>query len=197
MTDIRDLDRRALAATVKIVNQSRRHQLDLPTPCAQWSLGELLAHMTGQNYGFAAAADGETEDRGIFDDRPVDADPHGIFARSADRVSAAFDADGVLDRRFWLPEIRDGMTFPAPQAIGFHFLDYVVHGWDVARSIGVPAEFDPELIEQAFAIAKQVPAGASRERAGAQFKAVVEVPDSAAALDKLVAILGRSPSWPG
>src|SRR5260370_8047973 len=143
--------------------------------------------MTGQNYGFAAGADGETEDRGIFDDRPVDADPHGILARSADRVSAAFDADGVLDRRFWLPEIRDGMTFPAPQAIGFHFLDYVVHGWDVARSIGVPAEFDPELIEQAFAIAKQVPAGARPGRGGGQVQAGGQGPLSAAAAWKLPA----------
>ena len=99
--------------------------------------------MTGQNYGFAAAAEGETSDRACWDDRPVDEDPHGVFAQSAARVSGAFDADGVLDRRFWLPEVRDGMTFPAPQAIGFHFVDYVAHGWDVARSIGVSAEFDP------------------------------------------------------
>jgi uncharacterized protein (TIGR03086 family) len=196
MPDIRDLDRRALAATVKIVNQSRRDQLDLPTPCEQWSLRQLLAHMTGQNYGFAASADGERTDRTIFDDRPVDEDPHGIFAQSAARVSAAFDADGVLDRRLWLPEIRDGMTFPAAQAIGFHFLDYVVHGWDVARAIGVAADFDPQLVDEALAGARQVPAGASRERPGAAFKQIIEVDEDAAPQDKLVAILGRSPSWP-
>ena len=49
---------------------------------------------------------------------------------------AAFAEDGMLERRLWLPEIRDGMRFPAETAIGFHFLDYVVHGWDVARSTG-------------------------------------------------------------
>jgi uncharacterized protein (TIGR03086 family) len=196
MPDIRDLDRRALAVTVKIVNQSSRDQLGLPTPCEQWSLRQLLAHMTGQNYGFAASAEGESTDRTIFDDRPVDEDPHGIFAQSATRVSAAFDADGVLDRRMWLPEIRDGMTFPAAQAIGFHFVDYVVHGWDVARSIGVAADFDPELIEAALAVARQVPGGAYREQPGAAFKQVIEVSENAAPQDKLVAILGRPPSWP-
>jgi uncharacterized protein (TIGR03086 family) len=196
MIDIRDLDRRALAATVAIVNKSRRDQLDLPTPCAQWSLRQLLGHMTGQNYGFAAAADGESEDRTIWDDRPVEEDPHGIFARSADRVSAAFATDGVLGRRLWLPEIIEGITFPAPQAIGFHFLDYVVHGWDVARSVGVAAEFDPELVEQALVIARQVPGGAFRERPGAAFKAAIDLPHGAPPWDQLVAILGRSPTWP-
>ncbi len=196
MPDIRDLDRRALAVTVEIVNQSRMDQLGLPTPCDQWSLRQLLAHMTGQNYGFAAAAEGETADRAVFSDRPVDEDPHGIFARSAARAGAAFGAGGVLGRRLWLPEIREGMTFPAPAAIGFHFLDYVVHGWDVARTIGVPARFDPDLIEAALAIARQVPGGAYRERAGAQFKQVIEVGEDAPPQDKLVAILGRSPSWP-
>jgi hypothetical protein len=33
MPDIPTLDRRALAVTVKIVNQSGKDQLDLPIPC--------------------------------------------------------------------------------------------------------------------------------------------------------------------
>ncbi|MHC3470786.1 hypothetical protein ACYF6T_18975 [Streptomyces sp. 7R007] len=88
--------------------------------------------MTGQNYGFAAAARGETRDRGVWADRPVGDDPAGVFAASATEVAAAFADDDVLTRSSWLPEIRDRQMLPAPQAIGFHFLDYMVNGRDVA-----------------------------------------------------------------
>jgi len=36
----------------------------------------------------------------------------------------------------YLPEVRAGITVPAPIAIGFHLVDYVAHGWDVARTLG-------------------------------------------------------------
>jgi hypothetical protein len=52
--DIRDLNRRTLATTIEIVDAVRADQLDLPTPCAEWTLWQLLGHMIGQHYGFAA-----------------------------------------------------------------------------------------------------------------------------------------------
>ncbi len=142
MTDIRDLDRRALETTVEIVAAVTADQLELPTPCAEWTLRQLLGHMIGQHYGFAASARGETSDLSVWADRPAGADLHAAYAAAVADVTAAFAEDGVLDRRLWLPEIRDGARFPATMAIGFHFLDYVVHGWDVARSIGSDPGFD-------------------------------------------------------
>jgi hypothetical protein len=58
--DIRVLDQRALKITEAIVSRVDVGLLDRPSPCAEWTLGQLLAHMVGQNYGFAAAARGET-----------------------------------------------------------------------------------------------------------------------------------------
>src|ERR1700685_3712749 len=70
----------------------------------------------------------------------------GTRGAAAGGVLAAFAADGVLDRAFTLPEISPERRFPAPQAIGFHFIDYVVHGWDVARSLGLDRyELEPDL----------------------------------------------------
>ena len=37
-------------------------------------------------------------------------------------------------------------------AIGFHFVDEVVHAWDLAKSIGAPVEFDDEVLETALSI---------------------------------------------
>jgi uncharacterized protein (TIGR03086 family) len=196
VTDIRDLDRRALETTVEIVAAVTADQLQLPTPCAEWTLRQLLGHMIGQHYGFAAAARGETSDLSVWADRPVGADLHAAYAAAVADVTAAFAEEGVLDRRLWLPEIRDGARFPATMAVGFHFLDYVVHGWDVARSIGTDPGFDAELVHAALARAMEVPGGASRLAPGAAFRPSISLPGDSSEMNRLLATLGRSPDWP-
>lgn len=196
MADIRELSRRTLETTVQIVAGIKPDQLTAPTPCSEWDLRALLAHMIGQHYGFAAAARGEESDHTVFGARPVGEDPAAQYAQAAREVSTAFREEGLLGRRFWLPEIHETARFPAPAAISFHLLDFVVHGWDVARSIGVVARFDDDLIAAALAVAEQIPEGESRLEPGAQFRPTVRVPEDASPMDRLIAMTGRSPSWP-
>src|SRR5690349_8294025 len=61
-------------------------------------------------------------------------DPYAAAAASLDLVTEAF-AGTALDAGLVLPEIRDGGPFPASLAISFHFVDLVVHAWDVAATI--------------------------------------------------------------
>src|SRR5690606_16196206 len=68
--------------------------------------------------------------------RSLGDDPVGAYLESAEEVVAAFAAGGVLQRPFPLPELR-AEPFPAEQAISFHLIDYVVHSWDVARTLGL------------------------------------------------------------
>ena len=56
--DVRELDRRAVRASVDMVAKVTIEDLGRPTPCAGWTLADLLAHMTAQHRGFAAAAEG-------------------------------------------------------------------------------------------------------------------------------------------
>jgi uncharacterized protein (TIGR03083 family) len=56
------LDARAVLASVQIVSQASAADLARPTPCPDWTLAELLAHMTAQHNGFAAAAAGDGAD---------------------------------------------------------------------------------------------------------------------------------------
>lgn len=193
--DLRGLHRRVMQTSTAIVAQVSPDRLRRPTPCSEWDLGRLLAHMIGQNYGFAAVADGETSDLSVWADRPVVRDPAGEYAASAERVVVAFAADGLLERSFWLPAIRRGVTVPAPIGISFHFVDYVVHSWDVARSIGVPVVFDDEVLMAALPIAEAVPNGVNRTAPGSAFQPGVKT-DSPATFDRLLAVLGRSPDWP-
>jgi len=132
-----DLDARVVRATVGLVSQVGPADLARPTPCAGWTLGDLIGHMTAQHDGWTAAAAGHGADLSCWQAGPPAADPVREYAAAAGRVLKAFGDDGVLGREFALAELSPVLRFPAAQAIGFHFIDYLVHGWDVARSLGL------------------------------------------------------------
>jgi uncharacterized protein (TIGR03086 family) len=194
--DIRALNRRAVRASIEVVARVTADDLGRPTPCEAWTLADLLAHMMAQHYGFAAAARGEGGNLAVWEVRPVGNDPAGTYAAAAEHVIQAFSEVGVLERAFVLPEISKTITFPAPQAISFHFIDYVVHSWDVARSLGVPIAFDPDVLEAAISVALAVPDGERRLQPGAAFRPGLAVPEGSNLLDRILAMLGRSPAWP-
>ena len=195
-TGIVALDAQAVRASVDLVAQATARDLARPTPCADWTLHGLLRHMIAQHYGFAAASAGDG-DLAQWMLRPLGQDPVAASRAAAEYVLDAFAADGALEREFPLPELRIGLMFPARQAISFHFVDYVVHSWDVARTLGLPLDLDPDLLDAALRVAAAVPGGAARSEPGAAFGPAVEWSGGAggSGLDQIVALLGRSPGW--
>lgn len=194
--NVRELDRRAMAVTAQIVSAVTPRHWDDPTPCAGWRVADLLAHLLGQYHGFALAASGEPTPIEAFAPRPVrPAELAGNYATAAELVTAAFAEDGVPERRFYLPEIRAGGSFPATAAIGFHLVDEVVHAWDLATSIGVPVDFDAEVLRAALAIARQVPNDPASRGEGAAFGPGCDPGPDRPVLDRVVALLGRDPDW--
>jgi uncharacterized protein (TIGR03086 family) len=188
-----ELDAQAVSESVKLVERSTAADLARPTPCAGWTLLDLLTHMVTQHYGFAAAAAGDG-DLAQWHPRSLGDDPVAAYRAAADHVLAAFAANGVLDRQFPLPEIPRAPAFPARQAISFHFIDYVVHSWDVAKALAVDVNFDAPLLDAALAVAQAVPGGKARLGPGAAFGPKIEW-SGGTRLDEIVAILGRSPDW--
>jgi len=191
--DIVALDAQAVRASVDLVAQATVADLSLPTPCADWTLRDLLTHMVAQHDGFAAASTGD-DDLARWQLRPLGDDPVVAYRIAADHVLAAFAADGVLGRTFPLPESTIGSHFSARQAISFHFIDYVVHSWDVARTLGLHLHFPPALLDVALRVAESVPDGDARLKPGAPFAPVIEWTGTST-LDRILALLGRSPTW--
>src|SRR5580700_10244844 len=187
-SDIVGLDARAVRASVRVVSQASVADLARPTPCADWRLAELLAHMTAQHNGFAAAAAGDGGDLVHWQTGAPVADLVGEYAAAAERVIAAFAAAVAPAGKFVLPEIRPELPFPAVEAIGFHFVDYVVHGWDVARTLGLGYDLDSYVLAAALPIAQSVPDGERRRRPGAAFAPGVAV-TGGGVLDDIVALL--------
>jgi uncharacterized protein (TIGR03086 family) len=197
-TDLRTFHRVAVLRSVEAVDAVRTSDLNRPTPCAEWTLADLVAHMTVQHHGFAAAARGNGADEAVWQVATVAdavrADPAGTYAAAAHDVLDAFAADGITEATFALPEFGPDARFPGALAIGFHFVDYAVHGWDVAASMGMPYQLPDDAVTALLPLVMGIPDGDLRDSAASPFDRAV---DAAAATDfeKVLLHLGRRPNW--
>jgi uncharacterized protein (TIGR03086 family) len=186
-------------ASVDVVNSVTPKDLQRATPCDGWNLSHLLAHMTVQHHGFAAAATGDGANPAHWDIATVaDAvatDPAGTYAAAAADVLEAFADDDVLAASFALPEFGPGAAAPTSQAIGFHFVDYVVHGWDVARAIDAPFTLPPDVISAVLPLVFAVPDGDFRAAPSSPFAPAIASGADVGDLDRALLHLGRSPVW--
>ena len=98
--------RTAVDASVQAVAGIRSTDLDRATPCAGWTLADLLAHMTAQHRGFAAAARGHGADADVWRAEPlaeaIADDPVGTY------TAAARDAAVTMFLRPWFESLRAG-----------------------------------------------------------------------------------------
>lgn len=194
--DLRVEDTLAVRISMVLAEKVRPEDLDRPTPCADWDVAALLVHMSAQHRGFAAAAAGRGSSMPEWRTRPVAGDPVADYALACNEVIAAFAPDDVPERLFALPEFGPDVRVPGRQAISFHLIDYVVHAWDIARSIGAPFTVPAGLLRTAQSIAEAVPDGDFRLAPGAAFAPRLPTPSDADPLARIVTLLGRSPSWP-
>ncbi len=180
--------RRALLNTGRIVVGVRPEDLPKPTPCRDWDVRLLLNHIIGGNRMFAEVARGGRVDAsGEMDDytRP---DPGTNYIASADAVLAAWAEPGAMQRRCHMP-FGD---IPAPAAVSIHFLDIVVHGWDLARATGQDTTIEPDLAAEALDISHGLLSPELRETG--VFGPEIPLSDDDHPLhDRLVAFMGRRP----
>lgn len=194
LTNVTPLHHQALAKVGTLITGLSDLELSLPTPCQGWSLRGLLEHMVGQNHGFAAAARGDGADPAQWLPRALGPDPARTWQLSADQVEGAF-ALADVSTQVELAEFASPQPFPLQAAQSFHFLDTVIHGWDVAAAIGVPYECDRETTELLVGFATEIPASAEDRGPLRPFRAVVQVPADAGPLDHALALTGRDPAW--
>ncbi|MEV0175566.1 TIGR03086 family metal-binding protein [Streptomyces sp. NPDC050803] len=189
--DVVELDRVAVREAVRLVESARDGDWERDSPCAGWTLRRLVAHMAAQHGGFAAAARGTGDDLAQWAEPEDMRDPAAVHRAAAADVLDAFAEPGAVEREFILPEL--GGPFPGRLAIRFHLVDYVVHAWDVAATVGVGLDLPDEVVAAALEVARRVPADPASRGPGSAFAAALDVPSGAGPLEETLRLLGRSP----
>lgn len=171
------------------VSQVRQGDLARPTPCADWDLAALLAHMIGQHRGFTRAAQsGYAPKRAYFPERFT----HERWLDSAFGLLGAFAGadpeDGIIE-----VELHPTRLLPYATVVGAQLLDTVVHTWDVARSIDMPFTPTEELAAEVLRVAETVPDNAARKRPGSAFSPAIPADPAASSWEQALRLLGRDP----
>ncbi|NYJ74048.1 TIGR03086 family metal-binding protein [Allobranchiibius huperziae] len=139
------------------------------TPCEDWSVGELVDHVTGNTARFAAMARGEEVD--------WSAKPES----GPDRV-AAFDSAA--------DELRDAWSEGTPAPVGMASGEYAVHTWDLATALGrSTSDLDPAVAESGLEFMRGNLTDDSR---GEVFGPEKPAPQDADTYGTLAAFAGRS-----
>src|SRR6516164_1459291 len=166
-------------------------EMTLPTPCAEWDLAALLAHLA------ASMADVESAIRtGYLDldqgdpsapgrrEGPLPGHPVEVLQdRAANLLVACYDHHG--------PQrlvVVGGLPLAAGIVACTGAVEIAVHGWDVSAARGRGVPIPPALATRMLGLCPLL----VTSRAGL-FAPPVEVPQQASPCDRLVAYLGRTP----
>ncbi|MGK5629849.1 TIGR03086 family metal-binding protein [Streptomyces sp. URMC 123] len=186
--DLLDAFDRALPEFDRRVHRVRRDQWTRDTPCSDWSVRDLVGHLTVEHLwapwllrGATLAEVGDRFDGDVLGDHPVRA-----WERAAAGSREAFHRPGALEGEVHTSGGPTPATEYAWQMIG----DLTVHAWDLARGMDDDDRLDEELAE---AVYEGVARRADDWRGSGLFEAPVDVPASAPAQDRLVGLLGRRP----
>lgn len=187
MSDLLGLFREGCTLFGSRVHAVGADQWGLATPCAEWDVAALVDHLVEEHLwvppllgGHDLAAAG-----GIVESakRTIGTDRGAAWDAAAVDSQRAFAEPGALDRQVALSR---GQT-PASDYITEMIADLTIHGWDLARAIGVREPLPRELVQFVYPLAERY--------SGAEpyFAPAVEPPDGATEEERLIALSGRRP----
>ena len=176
----------ALGEASKIVRQVEPEQMEHPTPDTEWTVHDLVQHIT---YELAWTADiiagktiaevGDKYEGELLNGDLLEAWEH--YEALTRAAVESCDIKGVAHLSY------------GDKAVGEYLLeagnDQLIHAWDLGEAIGVSVAFDEQVARTLY---EQALARKEEFMESGLFKTPVEVADSATLQTKLLAILGRS-----
>lgn len=173
-----DLLEDCMTKTCALIGAVEPDQLHLPTPCAEFTVAQLVNHLVGWAASFANRLNSVTSD----------ADPNAYVA-GPDPVKD-FNESTALVVNAYRSELEGAKQFP----IGILLMEYVTHGWDLATAIGQISPFTDEEAKAGLAVGKVMIKPESRGP-GKSFGPELPASPDNSAVQQLVAFLGRNPYW--
>jgi uncharacterized protein (TIGR03086 family) len=175
-----------LSKDVALIRGVHHDQWEDTTPCPQYTVRDLVTHMSSWIRVFAAAATGT-----VFEGDPASYqlgdDAPGAFAANAEQLVSGWRRLGT-ER----PVRLTGGEMPGGMVFNMTLMEYLTHGWDLARATGQPQPFsDEEATESMTRATATLP---DQYRGDDQaFGHIVPVRDDAPVLDRFAGFMGRQP----
>jgi uncharacterized protein (TIGR03086 family) len=191
MTDMPDLGpaARQLASLLENVADE---QLTARTPCTEYTLGDLIDHISGLSLAFTAAATKNTSLTGAGPSGDATRLPADWRARIPEQLTAL--AEAWREPAAWQGTTQaGGVELPGAIAGKVAMNELVVHGWDIAKASGQPFGCDPTSLAACLDFVSL--AAVDERGAEGPFGPVVAVPADAAPLDRIIGLTGRDPAW--
>ncbi|HXX91893.1 MAG TPA: TIGR03086 family metal-binding protein [Acidimicrobiales bacterium] len=149
------LMKQVIASTDKVVKGTEPSQLGLPSPCTEWTVRDVINHITGGSTMFAVCV----EEGSVPDDLlgklmagdNLGDDYVGAWEAASSRAIAAFEAPGALDKMVKLPFGE----MPAGVALNIAVFDVLTHAADIANATGQTID-DTALVETALEVGHQM-----------------------------------------
>jgi uncharacterized protein (TIGR03086 family) len=173
-----DLDRLALDQLIVDMVRVSDDDLAKPTPCADWTVRDLIVHMNNEHPAICGAPLNDATD------------PRTAFTVIAGEwlTFAAAAGDTIT-----VPKM--GTELPTDMVLATHFADMLVHRWDLATALGKSTGTPESLLAAAHRIADVVTAPGSPLVGVAYQPALTQVAGDSAE-QSLVRKFGRDPKWP-
>jgi uncharacterized protein (TIGR03086 family) len=160
-----------------------------PTPCDEWTVTDLVAHLVDEQLWVPPLLGGHelAEATKIVEStrRTTDGSPKDAWQEAARASLHAVMEPGAIDRSV---ELSRGST-PASEYINEMVFDLTVHAWDLGVAIGSGDPLPDDVVRYALDGVKSM----GDLSGSGLFRPPVSVPDDASELDRLVGITGREP----
>lgn len=185
----------ATATMRRLVLGTSDDQLTAPTPCPDYTVGDLVQHIGGLTLAFTAAAHKQELPGG-----PQGGSGDASKLETGWRLLIARDLE-VLAESWRNPAAYEGLTMAGPvempggEAAKVTLNELVVHAWDLAVATGQRYAADPTSLQICLDFAAPFSTPETADQRGDAFGTVIEVPGDAPALDRLLGMMGRRASW--
>ena len=180
---------RVIAEGRRLVGGIAPEELGNQTLCTEWTVRDVLNHITGGATYFAMVAEEESVPdevvgRLLGGGDNLGDDYKGAFNTAADKAMAAFSQPEVLEKVVKLPfgEV------PAAVALNIAIFDVSTHNCDIAHATGQQIQ-DAEILSTVLDVGRQVVR--PEMRTPGFFDAERPCPDDAPADERLLAFAGR------
>jgi uncharacterized protein (TIGR03086 family) len=189
--ELHPLMAKAGSEIVRIAHGTREEDFAASTPCEKYDVRALLNHLLY----WAPVLELAARKQSVPTDRPAEGDQdltdgewRNLLAERVQRLVTAW-----ADESAWAGSTSmGGGEFPASVAGSMTLVEFVVHGWDLARATGQPFDCDDDVAQGVYTVLSGM---AEQGRAMGAFGPEVTVPESAPVLDRALGTAGRDPNW--